>query len=321
MRAIVQDAYGEAGDVLRLAEIDRPSIKDDEVLVRVRAAGVDRGVWHLMAGEPYPVRLAIGVRRPRSRVRGREVAGVVEAVGAKAVAGFAPGDEVYGIAEGTFAEFAPAKATKLAPKPKNLTFEQAAAAPISALTALQGVRDTGQVKAGHKVLVIGASGGVGTFAVQIAKSYGAEVTGVCGTAKTDLVEAMGADHVIDYTRQELTGRYDVIVDTGGNRTLTSLRRLLTPRGTLVIVGAETGGRWFGGLGRLVKAPFLSPFVSQRLRPFVSSENARDLVALAELIESGAVTPAVERAFPLEEAAAAVQHMKDGLARGKVVVVV
>lgn len=318
MRAIIQDAYGEAGDVLRLAEIDRPSIADDEVLVRVRAAGVDRGVWHLMAGEPYPVRLAIGLRRPRTRVRGREVAGVVEAVGAK-VSGFKQGDEVYGIAEGTFAEFAPAKAAKLAAKPKNLTFEQAAAAPISALTALQGIRDSGQVKAGHKVLVIGASGGVGTYAVQIAKSYGAEVTGMSSTAKANLVLAMGADHVIDYTKQELTGRYDVIVDTGGNRSLTSLRRHLTPRGTLVIVGAETGGKWFGGLGRLVKAPLMSPFVSQRLRPLMNSENARDLDVLTGLIESGAVTPAVERTFPLDEAPAAVQHMKDGLARGKVVV--
>lgn len=324
MQAIVQDVYGEAADVLRLADIARPAIAEDEVLVRVHAAGVDRGVWHIMTGLPYPVRLmGYGLRAPSTQVRGREVAGIVEAVGAQ-VSTVRPGDEVYGIGEGSFAEYVTVKASKLAPKPKNLTFEQAASAPVSAISALQGVRDSGQVQAGQKVLVIGASGGVGTFAVQIAKAFGAEVTGMCSTAKTDLVRSLGADDVIDYTRADVADagrRYDVIIDTGGNRSLTRLRRVLTPRGTLVIVGAETGGRWLGGVGRLVKAPLLSPFVSQRLRPLVSSENAEDLVVFTALAESGAVTPAIDRTYRLSETPAAIQRMQGGHARGKVVVTV
>jgi NADPH:quinone reductase-like Zn-dependent oxidoreductase len=324
MTAIVQDEYGEAGDVLTMTKIDRPRITDDEVLVRVHAAGVDRGVWHIMAGLPYPIRLAgYGFRVPRTRVRGREVAGVVEAVGAD-VTTVAPGDEVYGIGEGTFAEYATAKRDKIAPKPKNLTFAQAAAAPISALTALQGLRDSGQVRTGQKVLVIGASGGVGTFAVQIAKAFGAEVTGVCGTTKTDLVRSLGADYVIDHTREDITShgqRYDVILDTGGHRSLTHLRRALAPKGTLVIVGSETGGRWLGGFDRSLRAPLLSHFTGQKLTALVNSENAGDLVALTELIESGEVTPAVDRTYPLSETAAAIQHMVAGRARGKVVITV
>ena len=324
MRAIVQDEYGEALDVLSLAEIDRPEIAEDEVLVQVHAAGVDRGVWHIMAGLPYPVRLAgYGVRAPKTRVRGVEVAGRVEAVGSE-VTTVKPGDDVYGIAEGSFAEYTVVKQNKIAPKPKNLSFEQAAAAPISALTALQGIRDSGRVQAGQHVLIIGASGGVGTFAVQIAKAYGAEVTGVCGTAKMDLVRSLGADHVIDYTREDITARgqrYDVILDTGGHRSLTHLRRALTAHGTLVIVGSETGGRWFGGFDRSLRAPVLSLFVGQKLRPLANSENARDLVALTELIESGAVTPAIERTYPLSETPAAVQHMVEGRAHGKIVITV
>jgi NADPH:quinone reductase-like Zn-dependent oxidoreductase len=324
MRAVVQDEYGEAQDVLRIEEIDRPVPAADEVLLRVRAAGVDRGVWHLMAGLPFPVRLAgYGFRAPKARVRGREVAGCVETVGTD-VTTVAPGDEVYGIGEGTFAEYATVRLDKLAPKPKNLTFEQAAAAPISALTALQGVRDGGQVRAGQRVLIIGASGGVGTFAVQIAKSFGAEVTGMCGTAKADLVRSLGADHVIDYTRADITDgglRYDVILDAGGHRSLSHLRRALTPRGRLVIVGSETGGRWLGGFDRSLRAPLVSRFVGQTLTALVNSENARDLVALTELIESGAVTPAVDKAYPLSDAAAAVRHMVEGRARGKVVITV
>ena len=324
MRAVIQDVYGEA-DVLRLAEIDRPAITDDEVLVRVHAAGIDQGAWHLMAGLPYPVRLAgYGVRAPKTPVRGREVAGRVEAVG-PAVTTVRPGDEVFGVAEGTFAEYAPATAAKLAPKPANLSFQQAAALPISGLTALQAVRDQGQVKAGDRVLVIGASGGVGTFAVQIAKAYGAEVTGVASTGKLDLVRSLGADHVVDYLLGDDLGagerRYDVIVDTGGNRPLRVLRRALTPAGTLVLVGAETGGRWLGGLDRQLRAMLLSPFVGQRLRPLIASENATDLVALSELVESGAVTPAVDRVFPLAETAAAIGHLRAGKARGKVVIAV
>jgi NADPH:quinone reductase-like Zn-dependent oxidoreductase len=234
-----------------------------------------------------------------------------------------PGDEVYGIGEGTFAEYAPATAAKLAPKPASLGFQQAAALPISGLTALQAVRDQGHVTAGDRVLVIGASGGVGTLAVQIAKAFGAEVTGVCSTGKVDLVRSLGADHVVDYLLGDDLGagerRYDVILDTGGNRPLRALRRALTRTGTLVIVGAETGGRWLGGLDRQLRAMALSPFVGQRLGTFVSSENAADLRALTELVESGAVTPVVDRAFPLAETPAAVRYLRAGRARGKAVI--
>lgn len=322
MQAMVQDAYGEAEDVLRLEEIAVPEVPEDRVLLRVRAAGVDRGVWHLTAGLPYPVRLAgLGVRAPKKRVPGSDVAGTVVAIGSK-VTGLTPGDAVYGVAEGSFAEYATARPDKLAPKPSNLTFAQAAAAPISGLTALHGLRDSARVEPGQKVLILGASGGVGSYAVQIAKALGAEVTGVCRTAKLDLVRALGADHVIDYTTTDLADdpeRYDVILDIGGNRSLSALRHALTPRGTLVIAGGETGGRWLGGYDRLLRAPALSPFVSQRLVTLVSSENRTDLLVLTELIESGQVTPALDRTYPLREAAAAMRHMLDGQARGKVVI--
>ncbi|HEY6478702.1 MAG TPA: NAD(P)-dependent alcohol dehydrogenase [Streptosporangiaceae bacterium] len=322
MRAIVQDHYGAAQDVLRVAEIERPAIGAGEVLVRVRAAGVDRGVWHLMTGLPYPVRFAgYGVRAPKDRVRGREVAGSVEAVG-PGVTTLAVGDEVFGVCEGSFAGYARARADKLAPRPAGLSFEQAAAVTVSALTALQAVRDRGRVRAGHKVLVIGASGGVGTFAVQIAKAFGAEVTGVCRGAKADLVSSIGADHVIDYELGDIGRgghRYDVILDVGGSRPLRSLRRMLTPRGTLVIVGAETGGRWLGGNDRQLRAMLLSPFVGQKLGTFICSENAADLLVLTGLIESGQVTPVIDRAYPLSEAPAAIRYLQDGHARGKVVI--
>jgi NADPH:quinone reductase-like Zn-dependent oxidoreductase len=321
MQAVVQDEYGEA-DVLRLEDVDRPAVGDGEVLLRVHAAGLDRGVWHLMAGLPYPVRLAgYGVRAPKNRVRGREVAGRVEAVD-RSVRTLQAGDEVFGIAEGSFAEYACAREDKLAPKPQNLTFEQAAVATISALTALQGVRDGGQVRAGEKVLIIGASGGVGTFAVQIAKAFGADVTGVCSTAKVDLVQSIGADHVIDYTKDDIAdGRihYDVILDIGGNRSLKQLRRALTSRGTLVIIGGETGGRWIGGYDRGFRAIMLSPFVGQKLRMLTNSENADDLRVLTALIESGAVTPIIDRTFPLSDVPAAIRYMQEGHARGKVVI--
>ncbi|MFC9786330.1 NAD(P)-dependent alcohol dehydrogenase [Rhodococcus sp. NPDC127528] len=324
MKAIVQDRYGEAGEVLRLEEIDRPEVGDDEVLVRVRAAGVDRGLWHIMTGLPYPIRLAgYGFRAPRTRVRGRETAGVVEAVGSQ-VTRWRTGDEVFGIAEGCLAEYVSVGDGVLAPKPANLTFEQAAAVPISALTALQGVRDHGRVKSGQRVLVIGASGGVGTFAVQIAKAFGAEVTGVCSTAKLDVVRSIGADHVVDYQVRDIdesSTRYDVILDTGGHRSLAQLRRALAPRGTLVIVGSETSGRWLGGTDRQIRALLLSPFIRQNLRTYVSSENADDLAVLAELIEAGRVVPVVDRTFPLADAAAAVTYLSDGHARGKTVVTV
>jgi len=321
MQAIVQDTYGSA-DVLRLADVDRPKIADDEVLVRVKAAGVDRGVWHLMAGLPYPIRLAgYGLRTPKNPVPGMDLAGVVSAVGA-GVTRFQPGDEVFGIGKGTFAEYARAPENKLAPKPANLTFEQAGVVAISGLTALQALRDHAKVQPGQRVLVIGASGGVGTYAVQLAKAYGAHVTGVCSTTKVDLVRSIGADQVIDYTRDDFAdsdNRYDVIIDIGGNSPLSRLRQALTADGTLVVVGGETGGRWLGGYDRQLRAPVLSRFVSQKLATFVSSENFPDLLVLKELIEGGKVTPVIDRTYPLSEAPKAIRYMEEGHARGKVVI--
>jgi NADPH:quinone reductase-like Zn-dependent oxidoreductase len=294
------------------------------VLLRVRAAGVDRGVWHIMAGLPYPIRLAgYGFRVPKHRVRGREVAGRVEAIG-KNVTTLKPGDDAYGIAEGSFAEYTVGRADKLAPKPTNLTFEQAAATTISALTALQAVRDGGQVEPGQQALIIGASGGVGTFAVQIAAAFGAQVTGVASTSKLEVVRSAGAEHVIDYTRDDITAngkRYDVILDIGGNRTLRHLRRALTPSGTLVIVGGETGGRILGGLDRSIRAPILSRFIGQTLRALTNSENTADLLILTGLIEAGKVTPVIDKTYPLDQVPAAIQYLVNGHARGKVVVTV
>jgi NADPH:quinone reductase-like Zn-dependent oxidoreductase len=324
MKAIVQDRYGSA-DVLELGDVDVPVPKDDEVLLRVHAAGVDPGVWHLMTGLPYLVRIfGYGLRRPKFRVRGRDVAGRVEAVG-KDVTEFRPGDEVFGICEGSFAEHACARADKLVPKPAKLTFEQAAVVPISALTALQGVRDRGQVQPGQRVLVIGAAGGVGSFAVQLAKAFGAEVTGVCSTTKADLVRSIGADHVIDYTREEFadgTRHWDLILDTAGNRPLPQLQRALTPKGTLVLVGGEGGGRWLGGFQRqLFWAPIRSPFAGQKLRSLTSKERKEDLETLRELLEAGKVTPVIDRTYPLAEAPEAVRYLAQGHPRGKVAVTV
>lgn len=322
MRAILQENYGEAENVLRLGQTGRPTIGDREVLLRVHAAGVDRGVWHLMAGLPYPVRLAgYGMRAPKASVPGREVAGRVEAVG-RDVTTLAVGDEVFGIAEGAYAEYARARADKLAPRPSNLTFAQAAAVPVSGLTALQAVRDRGHVQAGQQVLVIGASGGVGTFAVQIAKAYGADVTGVCSTAKADMVQSIGAARVIDYTRGDVADsghRYDVILDTGGNRPLRQLRRALTPRGTLVIVGGEIDRRWLGGIDRQLRAVVLSPFTRQQLGTLLCSENQADLLALTKLIESGQVTPVIGKLYPLSQTITAIRDMRDGHVRGKAVI--
>ena len=325
MKAIVQDEYGTAPEeVLRLEEIARPAIGADEILVRVHAASVDRGTWHLMTGLPYPIRLAgFGLRRPKALNPGRSLAGTVESVG-QDVTEFEPGDEVYGTCDGSFAEYARARASRLAPKPANLSFEQAAAVPVSALTALQAVRDHAKVQAGQKVLIIGASGGVGTFAVQIAKAFGAEVTGVCSTAKTDLVRGIGADHVIDYTRDDFADgphRYDVILDIGGNRRLSHLRRALTRRGRLLIVGGENGGRWLGGTDRQLRALLLSPLVSQKLGTFITSENAEDLEVLRVLIESGKLAPAIDRTYPLSQTPAAISYVFQGRARGKVVITI
>ena len=325
MKAIVQDEYG-APDVLELRDIDKPEIGADEVLIRVHAAGVDRGVWHLMTGIPYFLRLIIpdlGLRAPKTPVPGSDVAGVVEAIG-KDVTRFQPGDEVFGVGKSSYAEYARALESKLASKPANLTFEQAAVVPISGLTGLQAVRDSGKVQSGQKVLILGASGGVGTFAVQIAKSFGAEVTGVCNATKVDLVRSLGADHVIDYKHEDFAAReqrYDVIIDTGGHSSLSHLRRALTPKGTLVIVGAETDGKWFGGFDRSIRAMLLSRFVSQQLVAFVNSENHEDLIVLSELIEAGKVTAVIDRTFPLSEAPKAIHYLKEGHARGKVAITV
>jgi NADPH:quinone reductase-like Zn-dependent oxidoreductase len=323
MTAVAQDRYSSAPeDLFRLAEIDRPTIGDDEVLVRVHAASVDRGTWHIMSGLPYPIRLAgFGLRRPKYANPGRNLAGTVEAVGAD-VTGFAPGDEVFGMSTSTFAEYAVARPAKLALKPANLSFDQAATVPISGGTALQAVRDHGRVQAGEKVLIIGASGGVGTFAVQIAKAFGAEVTGVCSTSKVDMVRSLGADHVIDYTGKDFAAggpRFDVILDIGGNAPLSRLRRALTTRGRLVIVGGETDGRLLGGSDRQIRAKLLSPFIRQQLGTFIASENAADLIALRDLIEAGKLAPAIDRTYPLAEAAAAIRCMLDGKARGKLVI--
>lgn len=323
MKAVVRDMYGPAG-VLQTRDIDKPQIGDDEVLVRVHAAGVDRGVWHVMTGLPYPIRLAgYGLRAPNNPVIGSDVAGVVEAVG-KNVTRFQPGDEVFGIGNGTFAEYARALEEKLAPKPANLTFEQAAVVAISGLTALQGLRDHGRVEPGQKVLIIGASGGVGTFAVQIAKALGAHVTGVCSTMKVDMVRSIGADHVIDYTREDFAEglkRYDLILDIGGNSSLSRLRRVLGQKGTLIITGGEGGGRWLGGTDRQVRALMLSPFVGQKLGTFISKENHEDMIVLKELIESGKVTPVIDRTYPLSQVPEAIGFLEGGRARGKLVVTV
>jgi len=321
VKAIVQDVYGSA-DLLQLRDIPKPAPAEGEVLIRVRAAGVDQGVWHLMTGMPYLVRLfGFGLKKPKVPVRGREVAGVVEAVGA-GVTRFQPGDDVYGTCEGSFAEFACAKEKLVASKPANLTFEESAAAPISAVTALQAVRDAGRVTPGQNVLVIGAGGGVGSFAVQLAKAFGAEVTGVCSTGKMDLVRSLGADHVIDYTRDDFSiggVLYDVILDTAGNRPLSVSRKALAPSGTLVIVGGEGGGKLTGGFERSLGAPLASLFSGQKFKGLVSTENYQDLEALTSFLEAGSVKPAIDKVYALPEAPAAVAYMREGRARGKVVV--
>ncbi len=321
MKAIVQDGYGSA-DVLRLRDVATPVPGDDDLLLRVKAAGVDQGVWHLMTGLPYLTRaFGYGLKKPKNGIRGRDVAGVVEATG-KNVAGFRPGDEVYGTCEGSFAEYVCAQEARLAPKPANLSFAQAAAVPISAGTALQGLRDSGRLQSGQDVLVIGAAGGVGAYAVQLAKAFGAHVTGVCGTAKTDLVRSIGADHVIDYRREDFADagkQYDLILDTAGNRPLSVLRRALKPRGTLVIVGGEGGGKWTGGFERALRAAALSPFVGQQLKGLIASERAEDLRFLTGLIEAGKVRPIIDRTYALADAPAAIRHLRDGNARGKIVI--
>ena len=299
-------------------------VGEDDVLVSVRAAGCGPDVWHLMTGLPYLARLAVGFGRPKVSVRGRDISGTVQAVGSS-VEGFNPGDEVMGIAEGSFADLAIARPDKLVPKPARLSFEEAAALPISGLTALQVIRDEGRVQPGQTVLVIGAAGGVGTLAVQIAKAFGAVVTGVCSTSKGELVRSIGADDVIDYPREEFTDgsrRWDLIVDTAGRRPLSQLRRALTPKGTLVVVGGDGGGRWTGGFFRgMLRGPLVSLFVGQRLRGLISKEKKEDLEVLTELIEAGKVRPVIDRTYPLIEAPDAIRYLERGHPRGKVVITV
>ncbi|MFJ7278199.1 NAD(P)-dependent alcohol dehydrogenase [Kitasatospora sp. NPDC098663] len=319
MAAVVQERYGAQPEaVLRAARLPRPGPGPGEVLVRVRASSIDRGTWHLMAGLPYAVRPVSGLRRPKLPNPGRNLAGVVEAVG-HGVTGFAPGDEVYGTAAAAFAEYAVARPDRIAPKPAALTFEQAATVPVSALTALQAVRDKGEIQPGRQVLITGAAGGVGTFAVQLAHALGALVTAVASTPKLDAVRALGADHVIDYTREDfLAGprRYDTIIDIAGNRSLRDLRRALTPRGRLVITGGETNGRWLGGTDRQLRAQILSPFTGQRLGTFIASEHADGLRDLTALIDAGTLSPVVARVYPLTETATAVRHLLDARTTGK-----
>jgi NADPH:quinone reductase-like Zn-dependent oxidoreductase len=322
VKAIIRDAYGSV-DVLRLADIDQSVAGDADVLVRVHAAGVDQGVWHLMTGTPYVMRLAgFGIRAPKNPLLGYDVAGRVEAVGAQ-VTEFQTGQEVFGTCRGSFAEYAVARPDRLLSKPDNVSFEQAAAVPISGYAALQAVRQHGGVRPGQRVLIIGAGGGVGTLAVQIAKAEGAEVTGVCSASKTELVRSVGADHVIDYTREDFAdgrNRYDVILDIAGNRSLSELRRALTPRGTLVIVGGEDAGNWLG-VRRQLRAAALSPFVRQKLGFFISKERRQDLEELRRLLEAGTIRPVVDRTFALEEVPAAIRYLRDGQARGKVVITI
>lgn len=322
MRAIVQDRYGSL-DVLTPAVIDRPEPGEHEVRLRVSAAGLDRGTWHLMTGQPYLMRvIGFGLRRPKSRVPGRDVAGTVDAVG-PGVTRFQVGDQVYGVARGSYAEYAAAHEDKLARKPTNLSFEQAAVVPVSGLVAQRGLIDVGRLQSGQSVLITGASGGVGSYAVQLARAFGAEVTAVTSASKADLVRSLGADHVIDYTREDFgdgTRRYHLILDIAGNPGLARLRRALTRHGTAVLLGGEQGGgRITGGFGRTLRAPLLSRFVSQRLAMVTSDENGRDLERLTALIEAGQVTPHVDRSYPLDEVPEAMARLVAGAVRGKVAI--
>jgi NADPH:quinone reductase-like Zn-dependent oxidoreductase len=325
MKAMVNMIYGSP-DALELTEVERPTPKDDEALLKVHAASVNPADWHLLRGEPYIARLQLGLRRPKDRVLGCDVAGQVEAVG-KNVTTLQPGDEVFGSpfmhGFGAFAERVRVPEDLLAPKPANLSFEQAAAVPLAASTALQGLRDYGRIEPGHKVLIIGASGGVGTFAVQIAKkSFDAEVTGVCSTRNVELVRSLGADHVIDYTREDFTRsgqKYDLIFQLAGTRSPSECRRVLTSKGTLVQISGDSDGRWIGPLDRIIKALVLSPFVDQKMASFTVKPNKADLQFLEQLIEAGNLTPVIDRAYSLSETPEAIRYLENGHARGKVVI--
>ncbi len=323
MKAIVYHTYGLA-DVLRLEETAKPVPGDNQVLVKVRAASVNPLDWHYMRGTPYVMRLAgTGLRKPNDPRMGVDVAGEVETVG-RNVTQFKPGDAVFGTGAGAFSEYVAASENRLVLKPENISFEQAAAVPVAALTALQGLRDQGRIQPGQKVLINGASGGVGTFAVQIAKSFGAEVTGVCSTRNVELVRSLGADRVIDYTQDDFTKgdqRYDLILDNVGNRSLSAIRRVMNPKGIYVLVGGggPDDGRWLGPLARGIKTLMLSPFVSQDLVMFMATINKDDLTTLKELMETNRVTPVLDRTYPLRETATAIRYLEEGRARGKVII--
>lgn len=323
MRAIVHRSYGNA-DVLQSEMVDIPPIGEQEVLIEVHCAALDRGTWHLMTGTPYLIRiLGFGLMRPKQPIPGLDVAGRVVEVGS-AVTRFTVGDEVFGIADGSFAEFSIAKQDKLVAKPANVSFEAAAAATVSGITALEALTDVADVQAGQKVLVVGASGGVGTYTVQLAKALGAQVTAVASASKADLLHSLGADHVIDYQTNYLinsTCRYDLIIDIGGRNKVSSLRRVLTPEGTLVFVGGEGGNRVTGGIGRQVGASLLSLFLKQRLTMFISTEDHSTMQRLSELIQSGAVTPSIGQRYDLDDVPAAMHALEAGTMRGKTVITV
>lgn len=320
MRAIVYAEYGPP-DVLQFTEVAKPTPKDDEVLIIIRAASVNPLDWHYMRGTPYLVRTKSGLRKPKVTRLGVDVAGQVEAVG-KNVTQFQPGDEVFGACKGAFAEYVCASEGALVLKPANVTFEQAAAVPVAAVSALQGLRDKGQIQRGQKVLINGAAGGVGTFAVQIAKVFGADVTGVCSTSNVDMVRSIGAHHVMDYTQEDFTKsgqRYDLIFDSVGNHSLSDCRRALTTEGTLVLVGGPDKGRWLAPLTGVLTAVVLSRFVSQKLLPFLAHLSKDDLIVLRELLEAGKVAPVIDRSYPLSDVPEAIRYLEKGHARGKVVI--
>jgi NADPH:quinone reductase-like Zn-dependent oxidoreductase len=317
MKAIVQDHYGSA-DVMELRDIEKPAIGENEVLIRVRAAGVNPADWAIMNGLPYIARPVYGLRKPKNAVRGSDVAGIVEAVGTN-VTRFRVGDEVYGASRGSYAEYAAAPERTIAPKPANLTFEQAAAVPMAGIVALQAVRDHGKVRAGQKVLISGASGGIGTFAVQIARSLGADVTGVCSTRNVEMVRSIGADHVIDYTKEDFTRsglRYDFILDNTTSHSLSDLRRALTPAGMLVPNGGGFDHRWMASGGRLLRAMVMFRFGGQKLGRFIMTTKSEDLIFLTELIEGGKLTPVMDRTYSFSETARAIAHVGEGHAQGK-----
>jgi NADPH:quinone reductase-like Zn-dependent oxidoreductase len=324
MKAIVQDRYGSS-DVLRFEDVQRPVPGEDEVLVRVRAAAVNAADWHIMRGDPYLARLALGLRRPKARIRGRDFAGTVEAVGAR-VTRFAPGDDVFGEVDGTFAEFVTVGDNAVEHKPANLTFEEAAALPLAGVTALIGLRELADVQPGHRVLVIGASGGVGPYAVQLATAAGAEVTAVCSTRNVDLVRSLGADHVIDYTRDQIPqdARFHVVLDLVAKRPLGALRAMATPTGTIILSGGGTsdGGSFFGPMALLIRGALTAKLVRrQRIHQLVATPTRARLTTLRELAESATLRPLIERTYPLAEAPTAIRHLEKDHARTKIVITI